>query len=323
MGEFDFIRRYLQCQAEAPGVVLGIGDDAALLRPRAGFDWALSSDMLLAGRHFFADDDAADVAHKVLAVNLSDMAAMGAAPRWALLSAALPRLDEDWLGRFCTRLFALAAEYGVALIGGDTTRGDYVFNLTIAGELPAGQGLRRSGAQPGDDIWLSGRVGLAAAGLRQRQGCLKLPAATAAECVAALRRPCPRVALGQALLGVASAALDVSDGVLQDLGHVLRASGVGATVWAEAVPTLPALRTLPPSVWQPLLLAGGDDYELLFTAPPARRAAVAAAGERLGIALSRIGAITAAGVPADAVVHCVDASGRSVILPRTGYDHFD
>ena len=319
MGEFDFIRQYLQRQQSGAEVVLGIGDDAAIVRPLPGLDWCISTDMLLAGRHFFADEAAADIAYKVLAVNLSDMAAMGAQPRWALLSAALPALNPAWLGSFCDSLFALAAAHGVTLIGGDTTRGDYVFNITIGGTVPQGQGLRRSGAQVGDDIWLSGQVGLAAAALQQRLGHLRLPEAVFAECNQALLRPTPRVALGQALLGVASAALDVSDGVAQDLQHILRACGVGADINTAQLPTLAALRQgLPEAVLLPLLLAGGDDYELLFTAAPAQRAAVAAAGIASGTALSRIGTIT----DQRAVLRCLDASGHSLKLDQQGYDHF-
>ena len=319
MGEFDFIRQYLQRQQSGAEVVLGIGDDAAIVRPLPGLDWCISTDMLLAGRHFFADEAAADIAHKVLAVNLSDMAAMGAQPRWALLSAALPQLNPVWLSSFCDSLFSLAAAHGVTLIGGDTTRGDYVFNITIGGTVPQGQGLRRSGAQVGDDIWLSGRVGLAAAALQQRLGRLRLPETVFAECNQALLRPTPRVALGQALLGVASAALDVSDGVAQDLQHILRASGVGADVDTTQLPTLAALRQgLSESTLLPLLLAGGDDYELLFTAAPAQRAAVAAAGIASGTALSRIGTIT----DQRAVLRCLDASGHPLKLDQQGYDHF-
>ena len=181
LNEFDFIRRYLQAQPQTGAVLLGIGDDAALVRPEPGEDWCFSTDMMLAGRHFFADDDPADVAHKLLAVNLSDMAAMGARPRWVLLSAALPALDEAWLVPFCQTLFAQAAAYGVTLIGGDTTRGDLVLNITIAGILPQGRALRRSGAQAGDDIWVSGVLGTAAAGLQHLTGRIRPPGpATAA-----------------------------------------------------------------------------------------------------------------------------------------------
>lgn len=318
LNEFDFIRRYLHAVPQDAAVLQGIGDDAALVRPAPGEDWCFSTDMLLAGRHFFADDDPADVAHKVLAVNVSDMAAMGARPRWALLGAALPGLDEAWLAPFCQTLSAQAAAYGVALIGGDTTRGERMFALTMAGTLPQGQALRRSGARAGDDVWVSGLLGSAAAGLQHLLGRIRLPENLAASCVHALRRPEPRVALGQALLPLAHAALDVSDGLLQDLGHILRASGVGAEVAATRVPCLPPLKDcLTPEQYWPLLLAGGDDYELLFTAAPAQRGAIAALGAALDVPLARIGRIRA-----ETGLHCRDAQGRTLTLDRQGYDHF-
>lgn len=317
LNEFDFIRRYLQVLPGGADVLLGIGDDAAVLRPQPGQDWCFSTDMMIAGRHFFADDDPADVAHKLVAVNLSDMAAMGAQPRWMLLGAALPDLDEAWLRPFCAALLGTAARHGVVLIGGDTTRGERVFSVTVAGILPSGQALRRSGAQAGDDVWVSGCIGSAAAGLQHCLGHIRLPEHLAALCISALRRPEPRVALGWALLPLAHAALDVSDGLLQDLGHILAASGVGAEVAADCVPCLPQLKTvLPPERYWPLLLAGGDDYELLFTAPPTRRAAIAAQAD-LGVPLARIGRITAR--PG---LSCHDGDGRPLILEQYGYDHF-
>lgn len=318
LGEFDFIRRHLHT-APAEGVLLGIGDDAALLRPRAGVDYCVSTDMLLAGRHFFGDEPPADIAHKVLAVNLSDMAAMGAQPRYLLLSAALPQLDEAWLTSFCRQLQAMAAEYGATLVGGDTTRGDYVFNITIIGELPAGQALRRSSAQAGDEIWVSGQLGLAAAGLQQRLGRLMLPENVAARCVQALQRPQPRLALGRALLPLAHAALDVSDGLAQDLGHILQASAVGADLDLPSLPTLPALRRLlPEQTLYPLLLAGGDDYELLFTAAAENRPAILAAASASETPVCCIGRIRA-----ESGLCCRQADGSVWPLERRGYDHFD
>ena len=318
MTEFDFIRRYLQRQQPDRDVVLGIGDDAAIVRPRAGTDWCFSSDMLLAGRHFFADVAPADLAHKVLAVNLSDMAAMGAAPRWVLLSAALPQLDEAWLQAFCDSLFALAAQFGVTLIGGDTTRGDYVFSVTIAGELPQGMALRRDAAQRGDDIWVSGRLGLAAAALNRHWQTVQLPQEVFAQCERARLRPQPRVALGRALLPFAHAAQDVSDGLAQDIGHILKASGVGAELWVDALPSLPDLRAcLPLERWREFVLAGGDDYELVFTAAPADRARVLAAAEQSTTAVTRVGRINDTGG-----LTMVAADGGEIQLTSLGFDHF-
>ena len=317
--EFDFIRGYLQAVPQNDAdVLLGIGDDAALVRPRSGFDLCFSSDMLLAGRHFFADAAAADVAHKVLATNISDMAAMGAAPRWVLLSAALPKLDENWLQAFSGSLFALLKQYGITLIGGDTTRGDYVFNVSIIGEVPQGKGLRRSGARPGDDIWVSGRLGSAAAALNHLCGEIRLPDALFAECEAALLRPQPRVALGQALLDIAHAAQDISDGLAQDLGHILAASGVGAVLAADQVPSAAGLRDcLPADRYRHCVLAGGDDYELLFTAAPEQRQAVMQAAERSATPVTRIGRINDNGY-----LNIVDAGGQTLTLNRHGFDHF-
>lgn len=319
LGEFDFIRRYLVHQPNRPDVVLGIGDDAAIVRAQAGQDWCISADMLLAGRHFFGDERPEDIAHKIVAVNLSDMAAMGAVPSWILLSAALPELDEAWLTPFCQGLFAIAAEYGVALIGGDTTRGDYVFNLTIAGQVPTGTALRRSGAHVGDDVWVSGQVGLAAAALQHRLGELSLPPALLQRCNRSLQRPTPRISTAVGLRSLAHAALDVSDGLAQDLSHVLRASGVGARILAHHIPGDADLqRLLPPAQYRQLVLAGGDDYELLFTAAPAERAAIEALALSTGVPLSIIGTITAQ----SGVLNIIDEKGEPIVLCKQGFDHF-
>ena len=319
MNEFDFIRHYLSRQQTDTEVVLGIGDDAAIVRPRSGYDLCFSSDMLLAGRHFFTDVAAGDLAHKVLAVNVSDMAAMGATPRWVLLSAALPYLDEAWLKDFCDTLFDQTRAYDITLIGGDTTRGDWVFNVTIIGELPQGAALCRSGAQPGDDIWVSGYLGAAAAGLASIQGKLSLPAEVDVACRTRLHRPQPRVGLGQHLLKVATSAMDVSDGLAQDLGHILQASAVGARVEAALLPALPDLRrALADERLFSLQLAGGDDYELLFTAPQQAREHVLAASRAAGVPVSRIGRIT----DNSGCLEVVDGNGDPVHLNHKGFDHF-
>ena len=243
MKEFDFIKQYLVARQDNDAqVVLGIGDDAAIIRPQADCDIHISSDMLLGGRHFFTDVQPADLAHKVLAVNLSDMAAMGAAPKWATLSVALPQLDEAWVQAFCDSLFALADAHGLQLVGGDTTRGDWVFNVTIMGQTPQGLALRRDAAQVGDDVWVSGRLGLACAALFDHWNEVHLDDDVFTICEAARLRPQARVALGQALLPIAHAAQDVSDGFAQDLQHILTASHVGAVVNVDTLPTLPELK---------------------------------------------------------------------------------
>ncbi|MFC3873558.1 thiamine-phosphate kinase [Neisseria musculi] len=320
MKEFDFIRRYLHRSQADADVLIGIGDDAAVIRPRAGYDLCFSSDMLLKDRHFFGDVAPADLAYKVLAVNISDMAAMGASPRWALLGAGLPQLQEDWLAEFCGSLFVLAQHFGITLIGGDTTKGDLVFNVTIVGELPQGRALRRDAAQAGDDVWVSGQLGLAAAALHHHWHTFALPDAVFDCCERARLRPEPRVALGQALLPVAHAAQDVSDGLAQDLDHILQASGVGAEVFADNVPTLPQLHdVLDKTALYGCVLAGGDDYELVFTAPRSCRSAVAEAGRASATPVTRIGRIT----QDRGRLNILNANGMPVALASLGFNHFE
>jgi thiamine-monophosphate kinase len=236
MNEFGLIQRYFT--RPAANAVLGVGDDAAIVRPTPGHDLHVSVDMLVEGRHFFADVAPRALGHKTLAVNLSDMAAMGATPRWAVLSLALPQLDEHWVSEFAAGFFGLAEEHGLSVIGGDTTRGPLTLSVTIFGETPAGQALRRDAAQAGDDIWVSGKLGLAALAVRQRlHGDIAVPDSVIAECKRKLEYPTPRVELGQRLLGLSHAAIDISDGLMADLGHILTCSGVGAEVWLDALPT--------------------------------------------------------------------------------------
>ncbi|SAY50255.1 thiamine-phosphate kinase [Neisseria weaveri] len=317
MKEFDFIRRYLNtCQDK--DVILGIGDDAAIVRPRSGYDLCFSSDMLLAGRHFFHGTDPADVAHKVLGVNISDMAAMGAVPRWILLSVALPDLDEEWIEAFTSSLFDVAGQHGVTLIGGDTTKGDWVFNVTIVGEVPTGKALRRDAAVVGDDIWISGRIGLAAAALQHELGNLILPDSVAVACRSALLHPTPRVALGLELLPFAHAAQDISDGLAQDLGHILKASGVGAELFVGQLPTLSGLKeSLPTSVLHRCLLAGGDDYELVFTVAEQDRDKVLRAAELSKTPVARVGKVNDTGR-----LKIFNGQGKEIQLDSWGFDHF-
>ena len=325
--EFELIDRFFRRRADtsaahgARGVVLGIGDDAALLAPTPGSQLAASVDMLVAGRHFFADVDPEALGHKTLAVNLSDMAAMGATPRWALLAGALPDADPRWLDGFARGFFALAAAHGVDLVGGDTTRGPLNLCLTILGEVPVGKALLRGGASAGDSIWVSGALGDASLALAHRAGRLALSDDEDAACQNALLRPAPRVALGIHLRGLASAAIDVSDGLVGDLGHILESSKVGATIELAAIPRSKALDRQLASPAHDIalecLLAGGDDYELCFTAAPSHDQRIAAIAAELRLPLHRIGIIVDA--PGLTVR---DSSGIPLARLPHAYDHF-
>jgi len=276
LSEFELIAKYFTRPART--AALGVGDDCALLRPPAGLVLALTIDTLSENTHFLPGADPRRLGHKSLAVNLSDLAAMGADPRWFLLAIALPDVDEAWLEAFAAGLFALAEAHAIELIGGDTTRGPRTITITAIGTLPPGYALRRDAAQAGDDVWLSGATGSAALGLAHLKGKIALTAEAAARCIARLEQPAPRVALGQRLRGVAAAAIDVSDG----------------------------------------LLAGGDDYELVFTAAADRRAAVEAAGRAANVAVTRIGRILA-GAPE---VRLLDRAGKPLRVEPLGFDHF-
>lgn len=333
MGEFDLIRRHfaqpaaqLWGGAAAPeSLVLGIGDDCALLAPEPGQQLAISSDMLVENRHFFADVDPCTLGHKALAVNLSDLAAMGAAPLGFTLALALPRADEAWLAAFSQGLLALAQQHRCPLVGGDTTRGPLNLCITVFGQVPVGQALRRSGAQPGDDIYISGTVGDARLALEALLGHITLPADVLQRTRQRLECPAPRLALGQALRGIATAAADVSDGLLGDLGHILTASGVGAELYPETLlqsaAVSDAVRQQPPELAWTCALAGGDDYELVFTAPPTARAAVQAAAERAHTTITRMGRVTA-----ERGVRLLGADGHALPPDRLpalrGFDHF-
>lgn len=323
MGEFELIRRHFQRHTQhlPAQVVLGIGDDCALLQPEPGHQLAISSDMLVQGRHFFADVDPAALGHKALAVNLSDLAAMGARPLGFTLALALPHADDGWLSAFAQGLFALADEHRCPLVGGDTTRGPLNLCITVFGELQPGQALRRSAAQPGDDLYLSGRTGEARLALELLLGSPWAQQHTRPGALTRLRerleRPTPRLALGQGLAGLAHAALDVSDGLAGDLGHILRASGVGADIHTARLPVAPDLQALPEAQRLVCLLHGGDDYELLFTAAPAQRAAVAAAAQASQTPVQRIGHINAAHG-----LWLLNSAGARVALNPQGFDHF-
>lgn len=316
--EFDLIARYFA--RPTPQAVLGPGDDCALLAPSPGMELAITTDMLVAGVHFLPDTDACQLGWKTLAVNVSDLAAMGARPRWALLAGSLPAADEGWIGAFAEGLFACAKRYGVELIGGDTTRGPLNLCITALGEVPAGRALRRDGAQIGDDLWVSGQPGLAALGLAHLQGKTQLTEPLAARCIAALQRPLPRVELGLALQtqGLAHAMIDVSDGLLADLGHILERSGVAAEVFGTQLPYLPA--GAEPVLARQCQLAGGDDYELTFAAPAANRLALAGLAAQLDLPLWRFGRVVA-GTAGELAL--LDENGQPLPINRKGFDHFD
>jgi thiamine-monophosphate kinase len=316
-GEFEIIRRHFSRPART--AVLGVGDDCALLRARAGKTLAVSTDMLLPGRHFFRDADPERLGHKALAVNLSDLAAMGADPRWALLSIALPKADERWIAAFAKGFFRLARRFRTELVGGDTTRGPLAISVTVIGELPRGRALRRDAARPGDEVWLSGATGEAALALAHLRGRVKLAGPARVRCLERLHSPEPRVALGRALRGAAHAAIDVSDGLLADLGHIAAASGVRAELRWDDIPRARAIRECRKrALAQECVLAGGDDYELVFTAPRSMRSRIIAAGRKAGVRVTAIGTIVR-GRPG---VGLRDASGRPIRASRSGFDHF-
>lgn len=313
--EFALIDRIRRRVAAREDVPLGIGDDAALLRVPAGSWLAVATDTLNDGVHFPADTAPADLGWKALAVNLSDLAAMAAQPAWATLSLSLPHAQADWLDGFLDGFLALADAHGVALVGGDTTRGPLSVCVTVHGLVAEGRGLRRAGAREGDDVWVSGTLGDAAAALAQwRAGGAADPALRRR-----LDRPEARVALGRALDGLAHAAIDLSDGLLADLAHVCAASGVGARIELDALPASPALAaSFDAATRAGLQASGGDDYELCFTAPASRRAEVMALAGRTDVALTRVGCI----VPGRGV-QAWRADGSQWQPARAGYAHFD
>ena len=341
-GEFALIDRHFRRPPVSRHATVGIGDDCALLAPLPNEQLAISTDMLVAGRHFFEDVDPAALGHKALAVNLSDLAACGAQPLGATLAIALPAVDDAWLEAFASGLFALADAHACELVGGDTTRGPLTLSLTVFGSVPPGSAHLRSGASAGDDIYVSHAP---LQGLGDARLALQLqqlargetpPAATTLQALdtrlrhhllhmtrVRLELPQPRVALGLALRGIASACADLSDGLTGDLGHILRASGLGASLKAlDGAEGLlhacsPALRTLGNDFALDMALAGGDDYELVFTAPPAQREAVAAAVARCGLCASRIGRMEP-----QPGLRWIDLEGRQQTLAAQAFDHF-
>jgi thiamine-monophosphate kinase len=320
MPEFELIAQHFTRSTRHTN--LGIGDDAALISIAEGMELAISADMLVSGTHFFADADPYQLGWKSLAVNISDMAAMGAQPKWATLAIALPNENTQWLSAFSKGFFACAENFGVDLIGGDTTRASNKTGLTISiqimGEIPKGRAIKRSGAKAGDDVWLSGPLGKAAAGLRHLLGEIEIPPDQLQVHLDALHRPQPRVALGLALRGIATSCLDISDGLMGDLQHILKASQVGATLSLNAIPTSKFIAEhLHEAAFRNYLLAGGDDYELCFTAPQNRSPDIEDLANSLHLPLTKIGRITT-----EQTLLVMDAHQQSVTLDQLGYNHF-
>ncbi|MFY9128845.1 MAG: thiamine-phosphate kinase [Limnohabitans sp.] len=322
MGEFDLIETFFKRPARH--AALGVGDDCALLAFGQGQQLAISTDMLVEGRHFLSTVHPRLLGHKALAVNLSDLAACGAKPKAFMLALSLPQVDPQWLSEFSQGLWALADEHDIDLIGGDTTRGPLNICITALGEVPTSQALLRSGAQVGDDIYVSGNLGDARLALEVFRGALQVPAAVFEHARLRMEQPTPRVALGLALRGIAHSAADISDGLLGDLKHILKASGVGAVLETQQVASTLACASIPQNQFQidvehqlALTLSGGDDYELVFTAAPAQRAAVASAAKASQTDVTHIGQITAS-------QELVLRTAEGAMLPNTfaSFDHF-
>ncbi len=316
LSEFDLIKKYFQ-RARPGRALLGIGDDCALLAPAPGTQMAISTDMLVEGRHFFEGADARMLGHKCLAVNLSDLAAMGARPVAFTLALSLPAANPVWLEAFAGGLFALADAFDCELIGGDTTRGPLNICITVFGEITPGQALRRDAARDGDDIWISGTLGDARLALACYWNQYALDGAGLAQAGLRMHMPAPRVALGMALGPLAHAAIDISDGLVGDLGHILAASQVGATLDVDALPAGAVLAQQAASLRRRFCAAGGDDYELCFTAPQQQRDAIADAARQAGTPVTRVGRIEA-----EPGLRLVDAGGAPLALALKGFDHF-
>ncbi|HEX2540960.1 MAG TPA: thiamine-phosphate kinase [Caldimonas sp.] len=315
LGEFELIERFFT--RPTGRAALGIGDDCALVVPGPGLTLAISCDMLIEGRHFLSTVAPERLGHKALAVNLSDLAACGARPLAFTLALALPRAEEDFLEGFARGLHALAERHGCELVGGDTTRGPLAICITVFGEVAREAALLRSGARAGDDVWVSGTLGDARLALEAFRGALSLSEEAFAQARRAMELPEPRVDLGLALQGVANSAIDVSDGLAGDLAHILRRSGVGAVLDLDALPRSAVLAAQSPAIRRECLLAGGDDYELVFTAAPERRGAVLGAGLAAGVQVTRIGQ-----VEAGSGLRLVDGEGRPLPADVVSFDHF-
>ncbi len=314
--EFALIEKYFTRPAR--NATLGVGDDCALIGVAAGYELAISTDTMVSGTHFFAEADPQKLGHKALAVNLSDLAAMGAKPRYVALALTLPQIDDNWLAAFARGFFSLADEHRVELIGGDTTRGPLSITITALGEVGVGAALRRDTAKDGDDIWVSGDLGGAALALRHLQGTVALPAEIFERAAERLHTPTPRIALGRALLGIASSAIDISDGLVADMAHICERSKLSARIDWAMVPLHPALQTVGRELQIACALTGGDDYELCFTAPEIMRREMPRIAAETGLAISRIGTMH----PGDPKVHVHDDHGAKINFSSGGFDHF-
>lgn len=317
MNEFELIRTYFARQpVRRADVLLGIGDDAAVLEPPPGQSLVVTTDLLVAGVHFQPQDDPAGLGHKALAVNLSDLAAMAAEPAWFFLNLALPQADASWLDGFCQGLYGLARRYDVQLAGGDTSRGPLTIAIEAHGFVPKGQALTRAGARPGDRVFVTGPLGDAGLALRHRRGRAKLTEAEQRAVLPRLDRPEPRIAEGLALRGVASSAVDISDGLVADLGHILEASGVGARVELAEIPLSPVYRARLSEVGWDVALSNGEDYELCFTIPERKLAALDGLRARLP------GVVEIGRIESESGLRIMDGSGRPYTSKAAGYDHF-
>lgn len=318
VSEFDIIEQVFRLKATAgSNVICGIGDDAALINVPAGQQLVISTDTLVSDVHFFNDADPFDIGYRSLAVNLSDMAAMAAEPRWMTLALTLPDNSIDWLQKFSDGLFSLANQYNVALVGGNIAHGPLSITITIMGTVPAGQALLRSTAHPGDHIYVTGQLGMAALALAMVNGELKPGVQIPQACLERLNRPEPRVQAGLLIRDLASACIDISDGLAADLGHLLKASSRGARIELAAIPVYATLQLLDRSQMWRYALCSGDDYELCFTASPLHRQALEQRLQQAGCLVSRIGEVTI-----DSQLRWIDADGSDARFEAAGYQHF-
>ncbi len=318
LSEFDLIAKYFSgAGSERTDVLLGVGDDCALLHPPADRELAVTTDTLVEGVHFLSAADPEGLGHKALAVNLSDLAAMGAEPAWVTLALTLPAADPDWLQGFSRGFLGLARDFGVQLAGGDTTRGPLSITVTAQGFVEPGKALRRDGARPGDLIYVTGTIGDAAVALLELQGAYR-SLRDGADLRARLERPIPRVEAGRALAGLAGAAIDISDGLLSDLGHICERSGVGADLDLARIPLSPGVSGYldQGGEWE-RVLAGGDDYELCVTVAPDRADTLETLGKRLDCGLTPVGTVTA-----ESGIRCRLGDGSELHVFHPGYEHF-